>query len=140
MDKRPPLVTDVGHKGLAGLVLAAGASIRLGQPKQLVTIDGRSLLQHAVDKCLPVCPLGVTVVTGADREVINQTLRGESVLIMHNSAWRDGLASSIIADTSRCAATSLSIIAGLASMVDRITTRPWISVFGKVDASSTSGA
>lgn len=95
MDKQRSSVTDVGRNGLAGVVLAAGASSRLGQPKQLVTIDGRSLLQHAVDKCLPVCPLGVVVVTGAEREVVSQMLRGEPVLIVHNSAWRDGLASSI---------------------------------------------
>lgn len=110
MDKRSPLVGDFGCKGLAGLVLAAGASIRLGQPKQLVTIDGQSLLQHAVDKCLPVCPLGVTVVTGAGEEVINQTLRGKSVLITHNSAWRDGLASSIIAGIASIPADSQAVL------------------------------
>ena len=78
------------------MVLAAGASNRLGQPKQLVTFDGRSLLQHAVEKCLPVCPLGVFVVTGAERESVGKMLRGEPVQIVHNKAWRDGLASSII--------------------------------------------
>ncbi len=110
MDKWPPLVANVGRKGLAGLVLAAGASIRLGQPKQLVTIDGQSLLQHAVDKCLPVCPLGVTVVTGAGREVMSETLRGKSVLIAHNSAWRDGLASSIIAGIAAIPADSQAVL------------------------------
>jgi molybdenum cofactor cytidylyltransferase len=89
------LNTDLGPKELAGVVLAAGASNRLGQPKQLVTFDGRSLLQHAVEKCLPVCPLGVFVVTGAERESVGKILRGEPVQIVHNKAWRDGLASSI---------------------------------------------
>ncbi|SVE21411.1 uncharacterized protein METZ01_LOCUS474265, partial [marine metagenome] len=110
VDKWPPLVANVGRKGLAGLVLAAGASIRLGQPKQLVTIDGQSLLQHAVDKCLPVCPLGVTVVTGAGREVMSETLRGKSVLIAHNSVWRDGLASSIIAGIAAIPADSQAVL------------------------------
>ena len=87
--------TELGPRELAGVVLAAGASSRLGQPKQLVTFDGRSLLQHAVDKCLPVCPLGVFVVTGAEREAVGKSLRAEPVQIVHNEAWRDGLASSI---------------------------------------------
>jgi len=89
------LNTDLGPKELAGVVLAAGASNRLGQPKQLVTFDGRSLVQHAVEKCLPVCPLGVFVVTGAERESVGKILRGEPVQIVHNKAWRDGLASSV---------------------------------------------
>lgn len=34
---------------ISGVVLAAGTSSRLGQPKQLLEIDGRCLLQHAID-------------------------------------------------------------------------------------------
>jgi molybdenum cofactor cytidylyltransferase len=37
----------------------------------------------------------VFVVTGAEREAVRKTLRGEPVQIVHNKAWRDGLASSI---------------------------------------------
>lgn len=110
MDKQSPSATDVGRNGLAGVVLAAGASSRLGQPKQLVTIDGRSLLLHAVDKCLSVCPLGVTVVTGAERKVVSQMLRGEAVLIVHNSAWRDGLASSILTGIACVPADSQAVL------------------------------
>lgn len=97
MDEQLSSTTDVRRNALAGVVLAAGASNRLGQPKQLVAFDGRSLLQHAVEKCLPVCPLGVIVVTGAEREAVGKTLRGEPVQIVHNKAWREGLASSISA-------------------------------------------
>ena len=34
---------------ISGIVLAGGTSSRLGQPKQLLDLDGRPLLQHAVD-------------------------------------------------------------------------------------------
>jgi molybdenum cofactor cytidylyltransferase len=34
---------------VSGIVLAAGSSSRLGQPKQLLELDGRPLLQHAID-------------------------------------------------------------------------------------------
>lgn len=34
---------------VTGIVLAAGASSRLGQPKQLLDFGGRPLLQHAID-------------------------------------------------------------------------------------------
>jgi molybdenum cofactor cytidylyltransferase len=34
---------------IAGIILAAGTSSRLGRPKQLLELDGRPLLQHVVD-------------------------------------------------------------------------------------------
>lgn len=110
MDKQLSSATDVGRNELAGVVLAAGASNRLGRPKQLVTFDGRSLLQHAVDKCLPVCPLGVVVVTGAEREAVGKTLESEPVLIVHNRAWRDGLASSITTGIAVVPADSKAVL------------------------------
>jgi molybdenum cofactor cytidylyltransferase len=39
-----PQPTRVG-----AIILAAGSSSRLGQPKQLLTLDGRPVLQHALD-------------------------------------------------------------------------------------------
>ncbi len=110
MDKQLSSAADVGRNELAAVVLAAGASNRLGRPKQLVTFDGRSLLQHAVDKCLPVCPLGVVVVTGAEREAVGKTLEGEPVLIVHNRAWRDGLASSITTGIAVVPADSKAVL------------------------------
>jgi molybdenum cofactor cytidylyltransferase len=110
LDKQPSSATGVGCNELAAVVLAAGASKRLGRPKQLVTFDGRSLLQHAVDKCLPVCRLGVVVVTGAEREAVGETLRGEPVLVVHNSAWRDGLASSITTGIAAVPADSKAVL------------------------------
>jgi molybdenum cofactor cytidylyltransferase len=35
---------------IVGVVLAAGISERLGQPKQLLELEGKPLLQHAVDR------------------------------------------------------------------------------------------
>ena len=49
---------------IAGVVLAAGTSSRLGRPKQLLELDGKPLLQHVVDS---VCAAGldeVVVVLG----------------------------------------------------------------------------
>jgi molybdenum cofactor cytidylyltransferase len=37
------------HPFVAGIILAAGASARMGRPKQLLPLAGRPLLQHVVD-------------------------------------------------------------------------------------------
>ena len=54
-----------------GLVLAAGGSSRFGSPKQLAEVDGRPLLQHAVEAVAAVEAVDdVVVVLGADAESV----------------------------------------------------------------------
>ncbi|HWD09809.1 MAG TPA: nucleotidyltransferase family protein [Actinomycetota bacterium] len=48
---------------ISGIVLAGGTSSRLGRPKQLLTLDGRPVLQHVVDAAAaPGSGLGEVVV------------------------------------------------------------------------------
>ena len=47
------------------LVLAAGASTRLGQPKQLVKLGGRPALHIVVSNAVALAGNAVTVVVGA---------------------------------------------------------------------------
>ena len=50
---------------IGGLVLAAGAGTRFGGRKQLAELDGRPLLEHAV-QAMTAAPVGrVVVVLGA---------------------------------------------------------------------------
>ncbi len=46
------------------VVLAAGESRRLGRPKQLLELDGRPLLQHALDAASAASPAQIVVVLG----------------------------------------------------------------------------
>ena len=54
--------------GLHVLVLAAGASTRLGQPKQLVKLGGRPALHIVVSNAVSLAGNAVTVVVGAHAE------------------------------------------------------------------------
>jgi molybdenum cofactor cytidylyltransferase len=59
---------------IAGVVLAAGTSSRLGRPKQLLDLEGRPVLQHVVDA---VCSAGlddVVIVLGHAAEDIQARL------------------------------------------------------------------
>jgi len=49
---------------VSGIVLAAGASTRMGRPKQLLPIAGRPLLQHVIDAALASSLDEVVVVLG----------------------------------------------------------------------------
>ncbi|RXK53389.1 nucleotidyltransferase family protein [Oleiharenicola lentus] len=79
-----------------GLVLlAAGASKRMGRPKQLLPVQGLTLVRHVAELVLraPVSP--VVVVVGADAQKIEPALAGLPVQITLNPNWSEGLGSSL---------------------------------------------
>ncbi|WP_306601288.1 nucleotidyltransferase family protein [Geothrix sp. 21YS21S-2] len=78
---------------LPAVILAAGASRRLGRPKQLERYQGESLLRRAVAAAGACGP--VVVVTGCRAEEIEGELRGLAVRVVHNPGWEEGMASSI---------------------------------------------
>ena len=97
MDKASDNLSGPGpvplHPGL--MILAAGASTRMGRPKQLLPVRGKPLLLHAVESALasPVWP--VVVVLGAHAEKIRPLLARFPVIVVENAAWSEGMAASI---------------------------------------------
>jgi xanthine/CO dehydrogenase XdhC/CoxF family maturation factor/GTP:adenosylcobinamide-phosphate guanylyltransferase len=79
----------------AVVVLAAGGSRRMGRPKQFVEVGGKSLLRTAVDAALASGAASVHVVAGDEAERVRAELDGLPVEIVVNTAWREGIASSI---------------------------------------------
>ena len=77
------------------IILAAGASRRYGQPKQLLPFRGRSLLRNAIETALDT-PCGpVVVVTGANAERVESEIIDLPVLIARNGNWDQGIGTSI---------------------------------------------
>ncbi|WP_295655213.1 nucleotidyltransferase family protein [uncultured Mucilaginibacter sp.] len=77
------------------VILAAGESARMGQPKQKLLYHGKSLLQHAVQAALNSTCRPVIVVLGAYADIVLADIKGEPVVVIHNSNWEEGMASSI---------------------------------------------
>lgn len=77
------------------IILAAGASSRLGEPKQKVLFKGKTLLQRTVDTALHSACRPVIVVLGAYSDEIQAEIKSEDVIIYHNPQWEEGMASSI---------------------------------------------
>lgn len=76
------------------VILAAGASTRLGRPKQLLPLQGKTLLQHAVQSALAITTQPV-VVTGANADQLVAGLNNNQVQVVFNPEWQQGIASSI---------------------------------------------
>jgi molybdenum cofactor cytidylyltransferase len=77
------------------IVLAAGASSRLGQPKQLVEFQGETLLMRATRLAQEAGADPVFVVLGANRELIAAAMLSGHAVAIVNDAWRDGISTSI---------------------------------------------
>jgi molybdenum cofactor cytidylyltransferase len=77
------------------LVLAAGASRRLGQPKQLVKIGGRPALHLVVSNAVAVAGYGVTVVLGSQARDMTRLLAHSPASVIINRHWEEGMASSL---------------------------------------------
>jgi molybdenum cofactor cytidylyltransferase len=77
------------------LVLAAGSSSRMGTPKQLARIDGRSLLRGAAEAALSLGAGPVVVVLGAFAEEVEPELDGLPVHVTYNPGWEEGMAASL---------------------------------------------
>lgn len=80
---------------VAAIIVAAGASSRLGQPKQLVIFDGEPLLQRAVQCAISAGTESVFVVLGAHHQAIQNVIDFGSAIVLVNENWEVGLASSI---------------------------------------------
>ena len=80
---------------VALLLLAAGASARMGRPKQLLPYQGRTLLRHAAETAVASGCAPIVLVTGAVHEALVSEVADLPVRAVHNPAWTTGMASSI---------------------------------------------
>lgn len=89
----------------AVILLAAGSSKRLGQPKQLLTYQGKSFLENMVSAAVDSRLSPILVVLGANAGLIRPGVNEDEVKVVVNSDWEEGIASSI-----RCGITALQKI------------------------------
>jgi molybdenum cofactor cytidylyltransferase len=80
---------------LAGVVLAAGESRRMGRPKQLLPFGERTILERVVDTLLIAGVGEVIVVLGHLAEHVRTVLGDRSVHVVVNEAYREGMLSSV---------------------------------------------
>jgi molybdenum cofactor cytidylyltransferase len=79
---------------LAAVLLAAGAASRYGSPKQLLRIEGGTLVRRAAEAILDT-GAELMVITGAHAEPVGAELAGLPLRLLHNAAWEQGMGGSI---------------------------------------------
>jgi molybdenum cofactor cytidylyltransferase len=106
---------------IAALVLAAGASRRLGQPKQLVPYEGTPLVRRIVERALPACD-AACVVLGACADRVALTLAGLDIALVYAPAWHEGMGASLRTGVAWADAADHDAIVVLACDQPRLTT------------------
>ncbi len=99
---------------VAGLLLAAGGSRRLGTPKQLLATahgtDGATLVERAARALLDAGCAPVLVIVGSSAHAVRDAVSMLSVQCVENSHWEQGMGTSIACGVQRMVAPEFGTI------------------------------
>lgn len=101
------------------IILAAGNASRMGEPKQLLTYQGRSLIRHAVEVALVSTCQPVVVVVGAYTEKVTLEVENLGIQLVKNTHWREGMSSSIRAGINALEETNPKLDAAIIALADQ---------------------
>lgn len=101
------------------LLLAAGASQRLGRPKALLPYRGSSLIEHAAETLLAAGCQPVLVVLGAEKDKARARVKGLPVGIVECDDAKEGLSASIRAGVEALATAAPDAAGLLLALVDQ---------------------
>ncbi len=80
---------------IAVIILAAGASTRIGTPKQLLKWKNTTLLGHAIITAKKLNTKDIIVILGNNYALIKSKINNSGVQILNNKNWKKGLGNSI---------------------------------------------
>ncbi len=96
-------MTPTPNPLISGILLAAGLSTRMGEPKQLLPFGESTIVETVVDSMLMSKLDEVRVVVGHCAELVQEKLGEQPVQIVFNPDYRDGMLSS-----AQCGVRSLN--------------------------------
>ena len=81
---------------ISAILLAAGEAKRMGKPKQLMPLGGKSILEHSLDNLLGSKVNEVIVVVGCEAEAVAKKVAARMVRIAVNPAYKQGMSTSLV--------------------------------------------
>jgi molybdenum cofactor cytidylyltransferase len=94
-DRRPAEAKRPAGPQIAGIVLAAGRSSRMGRNKLLLELDGKPILAHAVDHALQAGLSEIVVVAGHQAAKVRSILGDRKVKVVEAREHRLGMSASL---------------------------------------------
>ena len=89
---------------IAALILAAGASTRMGRSKPLLPWGGTNLLGWELTQLMDSCVDDIVIVTGAHSDAVRRSLGDGARYVIFNQRWSQGRATSLAAGARALAA------------------------------------
>jgi xanthine/CO dehydrogenase XdhC/CoxF family maturation factor/CTP:molybdopterin cytidylyltransferase MocA len=83
------------HENLYALILAAGGATRFGGVKQLVELEGKSLLRRAIENTQYIFDNRLKIVLGNRANKIQREVDSVGGETIHNKNWKNGISSSL---------------------------------------------
>ena len=121
---------------IAAVILAAGLSVRMGQPKLLLQLGGKTILEHVIHNVLQSRAGEIILVLGAYRQEIERVTDAYPVRRVFNPQYASGQGSSVAAGAAAVSpeAGGILFLAGDQPLIppefiDRV-----IAVFQETDA------
>lgn len=96
------------------MVLAAGASRRMGTPKQLLRIGGETLLERTLNNVRASDVGEIVLVLGHAAESVEKAITAEQIRVVHNPDYQQGMGTSLrigLAAVSADASAALIVLA-----------------------------
>ena len=116
---RNPRLSAAENKQIGIIVLAAGSSARMNQPKQLLEFQGKTLLRRALQTAVESICKPVIVVLGANFERTKAEIEDLPVEIVFNENWQSGLSSSIKAGVENLLSIAPQTSAAVLTLADQ---------------------
>lgn len=79
----------------AAIILAAGKASRYGSSKQLLQLNGKTLLEHSISNAIKVGYSPILIVSGAYHKKIATLSLPDSVTLIYNPDWELGMGNSL---------------------------------------------
>ncbi|HEY8560045.1 MAG TPA: nucleotidyltransferase family protein [Pyrinomonadaceae bacterium] len=114
---------DSGNDRIGIVVLAAGGSTRMKQPKQLIRFGGKTLLRRAAQTAVASVYQPVVVVLGANFEKTKTEIEDLPVEIVYNRDWEGGLGASLKTGVEKL----LEIAPAAAAVVIALADQPFVT-------------
>lgn len=108
-----------GVRSVGLVILAAGASTRLGRPKQLLPYRGRSLLRHAAETAVGSTCRPILVVIGAHAAELAGEVSDLPVHVVENPRWPRGMGTSLRAGLEALEAVGPEVGAVVITLCDQ---------------------
>jgi molybdenum cofactor cytidylyltransferase len=103
------------------IILAAGSSSRMGEPKQLMMFKNKTLLQHIIGEAKKANLEPVICVTGYHSELITKSIQALDVSIIYNAHWSEGMGSGITTGIKQV------LLSDVDSIILAVSDQPYVS-------------